>query len=89
MCLSDSFYPEPWEHLTVKDAEAATLREMAMYDGVSKPLQGQVVPNCHAMMRAEVRRSEDQPDQPVYIYAMVLDRLGREANPRETNPLET
>jgi hypothetical protein len=52
-------------------------------------LQGQVVPNCHAMMRAEVRRSEGNPNQPVYIYAMVLDRLGREANPRETNPLET
>jgi len=79
--------PEDEGHYTMEAAAQAILRESWMYEDALKPLQDRVVPRCHGLFRARVSWNDGKlvPAQPsddadlmrgVFIYAMVLDRLG-------------
>jgi hypothetical protein len=96
------------EYSSVKHHREAVLREMQIYDGPLKELQGKVVPQCHSMMRARVSISypsigqadgergrspsiidDDGKEEPIYIYAMVLDRLSYSKPPQYRHPVES
>jgi hypothetical protein len=69
------------DRLDSSQAREKLFHEAALYDGVLRPLQGDVVPVCHGLWAAERPGSEGRG---AWIYALILDEIDASPNPEHS-----